>query len=352
MQKAEASRNTGFNVTALEELEIAGKEIEESITVKPQPDRVFSTSFYDEVDGVPLGVRLTHQNLTAGPTAIRQFFTLTAPLGPNSTIYSAFPLASPFGRAIAYTALFEGCNFATLNSTSVVKESHTPSSQTLGEIVRAAASGEMPQPSHLFITPAHLDSITKTITAHNRSSFFGSLAWKRKNIELAGGSLSDSTFWDGLGGLTTARRVSFGYGKADPWLKSVVVAGGPCPERTFPISRVALSVPLINAHIEAISTAPILASHPFDLQHFPPSKPEEEVAHVGPPAANVEVKLTADSDPEVDQTLQDPVGKLLYRGPSIGERVPALPAGPVQGEWNDTGRRATVHSNGTFRVLN
>jgi len=48
------------------------------------------------------------QNLTAGPTSIRQFFTLTTPLGPNSTIYSAFPLASPFGRAIAYTALFEG----------------------------------------------------------------------------------------------------------------------------------------------------------------------------------------------------------------------------------------------------
>lgn len=77
-----------------------------------------------------------------------------------------------------------------------------------------------------------------------------------------------------------------------------------------PVSRIALSVPLINTHIEPISTAPILASHPFDLQHFPPSKPEEEMAHVGPPAANVEVKLMADSDAEVDQNLQDPVGKV------------------------------------------
>jgi long-chain acyl-CoA synthetase len=75
-------------------------------------------------------------------------------------------------------------------------------------------------------------------------------------------------------------------------------------------------VPLINAHIEPISTAPILASHPFDLQHFPPSKPEEEVAHVGPPAANVEVKLVAESDIEVDiQALRDPVGKVRTARP-------------------------------------
>jgi hypothetical protein len=33
-QKAEASRNTGFNVTALEELEIVGREIEEPTTVE------------------------------------------------------------------------------------------------------------------------------------------------------------------------------------------------------------------------------------------------------------------------------------------------------------------------------
>lgn len=33
-QKAEASRNTGFNVIALEELEIVGKEVEEPTTVE------------------------------------------------------------------------------------------------------------------------------------------------------------------------------------------------------------------------------------------------------------------------------------------------------------------------------
>lgn len=105
-------------------------------------------------------------------------------------------------------------------------------------------------------------------------------------------------------------RIGFPYLRA-LFLKAILGRYiGPCQEGTFPVSRVALSVPLINAHIEPISTAPVLASHPFDLQHFPPSKPEEEVARVGPPAANVEVKLMADLEEEVDQTLQDPVGKV------------------------------------------
>lgn len=86
---------------------------------------------------------------------------------------------------------------------------------------------------------------------------------------------------------------------------------GPCEEKTFPTARLALSVPLINAHIEPISTAPIFASHPFDLQHFPPSRPEEEVAHVGPPAANLEVKLTGEKDADVSGESKDPLGKVL-----------------------------------------
>jgi long-chain acyl-CoA synthetase len=85
---------------------------------------------------------------------------------------------------------------------------------------------------------------------------------------------------------------------------------GPLSEGFFPRARLALSVPILNAHIEEISTAPVFASHPFDLQHFPLSSPDE-VAHVGPPGANVEVKLIAvDHDSEVDDTQGDPTGKV------------------------------------------
>ncbi|KAF8320094.1 acetyl-CoA synthetase-like protein [Clavulina sp. PMI_390] len=353
-QKAEASRNTGFNVMAFEELEAVGKEVDEPTTVERKPDRHMTTSFYDEVDGVPVGVRLTHENLTAGPTSIRSFFTLTTPLAPSSTILSAFPLASAFGRAIAYTAVFEGCNFATLDSTSIVKNMQNPTPQNLGEIVRAAASENLGQPTHLFITPSHLESITNTITAHNKSTILGGLAWARKENELAGGTISNTTIWDEYGGLADARRSSFGYSKTDPWLKAVVVAGAPCDEKTFPTSRLALSVPLINAHIEPISTAALFASHPFDLQHFHPSRPEEEVAHVGAPGANIEVKITGEKESDIDGIAKDPLGKLFYRGPSIGQPVlqnPATSQGISANQWVDSGRKALIHSNGTFRIL-
>lgn len=83
-------------------------------------------------------------------------------------------------------------------------------------------------------------------------------------------------------------------------------------EHTFPTARLALSIPIVNAHIETISTAPIFASHPFDLQHFPPTK-EDEVAHVGAPGANVEVKIVAiEHDSEVDVTINDPTGTVCY----------------------------------------
>lgn len=86
---------------------------------------------------------------------------------------------------------------------------------------------------------------------------------------------------------------------------------GPSNEADFPAARLALSVPLINAHIEPISTAPILATHPFDLQHFP-AKEGQEMVHVGPPAANVEIKLMANTDEEVDHNIHDPVGTVCF----------------------------------------
>lgn len=125
-----------------------------------------------------------------------------------------------------------------------------PLPQTLGEIVLAASSDNIPQPTHLimcvrtmplliriyishmllicdnFRTPSHLQSITSTIAAQNSSTFFSGLAWKRKSVELAGGSLSDTTFWDSFGGLSESRRLSFGYTKTNTWVKSVLVAGG------------------------------------------------------------------------------------------------------------------------------
>jgi len=316
------------------------------------PADLFSTTYYAMTEEVPAGVHITHMNLTSGPTAIRQFFTLTTPLSPASTVLSAFPLATPFGRAIAYTALLEGSNFATFDSTSLLQSVNAiaPVRPTLDEIVRAASSG-IPRPTHLFILPDHLDALRSSIIAHASSSFLSGWAWGRKLVDLSGGSLTENTFFDKIGGLSQARRATLGYSKTEPWLNGVVVAGGPCDESELPSARIALSIPIINAHIEPKSTAPVFASHPFDLQHFPPPVAESS-AHVGPPGPNMEVKLVApDEDAQVDETRGDPRGKVFYRGPSVCEPVQLHGKGVVNGQWVDSGRVGVIHSNGTFNIL-
>lgn len=361
-----AGRKSGFNVVTLEELESVGKGKESVIVPDFDPSQLFTTAYHDRIRNTPVGVKISHQTLTAGPTAIRQFFTLSTPLSASSTVLSAFPLTSPFGRAVLYTAVMEGASFGTVESTSLFKapeeNAHPSVSHSLDEIVRATSVPGFPRPTHLFLTPAHLNSLTTIIISHASSSTFGGWAWARKLVELASGSLSDSTIWDTLGSLSSSRRLALGWSSSEPWIKAVVVAGGPSQELTFPTSRLALSVPLINAHIEGLSTAPVFASHPFDLQHFPPEEPEDvlevlvddEMAHVGPPGANVEVKIGArKKDEEVDaEKGKDPMGKLFYRGPSVGVLVPESEQAKIlkNDGWVDSGLFARVHSNGTFRV--
>lgn len=84
---------------------------------------------------------------------------------------------------------------------------------------------------------------------------------------------------------------------------------GPVEESKLPTHRLALSVPIVIAHIDPRSTAPIFASHPYDLQHFPPAS-ESEVAHVGPPGGNVEIKLVGKEEVDVDETTRDPRGQV------------------------------------------
>ncbi len=66
------------------------------------------------------GTQLTHENLTAGVTATRALLPLSGAISPLDTIASSHSLSSAFGRAVAYTAVYEGTNFATFASTKLV----------------------------------------------------------------------------------------------------------------------------------------------------------------------------------------------------------------------------------------
>ncbi len=65
------------------------------------------------------GAQLTHENITAGVAAIRALLPASHPLSPLDTIVSAHSLSTAYGRAIAYTAVFEGTSFATLHSSKL-----------------------------------------------------------------------------------------------------------------------------------------------------------------------------------------------------------------------------------------
>lgn len=84
------------------------------------PKQVFTVSFYVTAAGDLRGAQLTHENVTAGVTAIRALFPTSGAISPLDTIVSSNSLSTAFGRAVAYTAIFEGSNFATTSSSRII----------------------------------------------------------------------------------------------------------------------------------------------------------------------------------------------------------------------------------------
>ncbi len=74
---------------------------------------MFTLAVYEVVDGVVFGAQLTHENVTAAVAAVRALFP---PLRSRRWILSCrqHPLSTAFGRAVAYTAIYEGTSFATV----------------------------------------------------------------------------------------------------------------------------------------------------------------------------------------------------------------------------------------------
>lgn len=79
-------------------------------------------------------------------------------------------------------------------------------------------------------------------------------------------------------------------------------------------ARLALSVPIVNAHQHPLVAGPVFFSHPLDFQDFPAKSatvnPEfEGIAHIGPPSINIEAKLVGVNDTAIESGA-DPVGEV------------------------------------------
>jgi len=310
----------------------------------------------------------THQNITAGVTAIRALLPPSTHLSALDTIISAHSLSTAFGRSVAYAALYEGTSFATLESSKhfqldlgmtydtdsysllLLTSGFTVSSSPIDDVMSTHHLG-LPPTTVLFLKPGHLDAVVDAIIANAKRSFLFPLAWRHKLAGIFEGFISKESLWDRLV-FDNARNTVFG--EDAPSIRAVVVSEGTVPASLLTPARIALSVPLVIAHTHPLVSAPILASHPQDVQTFAVTS-AQDIAHFGPPTVNVEVKLGGVDDGAVERG-DDPEGVLHVRGPIVG-RVLSLTDDPEADEepkaeepWVSTGNRARVQTNGAFKA--
>jgi long-chain acyl-CoA synthetase len=196
-----------------------------------------------------------------------------------------------------------------------------------------------------------MEALVNAIVSNAKKSLLFPLAWRHKVAGILEGYLTKESLWDRL--VFDDARSSV-LGEAAPSTRAVIVSDGTVPARLLTPARVAFSVPLVIAHTHPLVTAPILASHPHDMQTFAITS-DKELAHFGPPTVNVEVKLVGVDDGAVERG-GDPAGVLHMRGPIVG-RVLTLSDGPEEEEatkddepWVSTGGRVRVQTNGVFNA--
>ncbi|EPQ58407.1 hypothetical protein GLOTRDRAFT_137130 [Gloeophyllum trabeum ATCC 11539] len=348
----------GVRVLKFADVEKTGQQTQKIISATPDPNDVFTISFYSARPGQIRGAQLTHQNLTAGVAAVRTLLPLSSAISPLDTIVSAHSMNTAYGRAIAYTAIYEGTSFATLESAKIFTGSEA-NVQDISDLNKISFL-PIPFPTIAFLKPSHLHSLTTNILSQAKSSspFLFQLAWRHKVSGLGEGWLTKDSLWDRII-FEKARQDVMGVGAGT--LRGIVVSGGPLDAEALPPSRIALSIPIVNAHTHPIVPGPVLASHPLDLQSFPTAEEKKEsgpfatLYHTGPPSINLEAKLNGVND-EVIEGGGDPEGSLFVRGPSVGKEIVLGDDSweQVNGDedgWVDIGARARVASNGTFKVV-
>jgi long-chain acyl-CoA synthetase len=328
---------------------------------------VFTVSFYRDANDQVRAAHLTHQNITAGVAAIRALLPPSAPLSALDTIISAHPLITAFGRTVAYTALYEGTSFATLESSKLFRSTgmtHSDSFLRLKLIyditvdpspalvdLKSTQQLGLPPATVFFLKPTHLEAVVDAIVSDAKKSFIFPLAWRQKFSAMIEGYITKESLWDRLV-FDNARNTVLGEGA--PSLRAVVVSGGGVSVSKLTPARIALSVPLVIAHTHPLVSAPILASHPHDVQTFAVAS-GQEFAHVGPPTVNVEVKLVGVDDGVVEKG-GDPEGVLHVRGPIVGRvlsprnEIDAEEAPATDEPWVSTEDRACIQTNGVFRA--
>jgi long-chain acyl-CoA synthetase len=339
-----SSEQHGAKILNWSDLEAHGKQTDKLVVPAPRPSDVFSVSYYRDSDGALQGAQITHENMTAGVASIRGLFPPSTAISTLDTLVSSYTLSIPYGRAIAYTALYEGSSFTTLDSTKMFHEKEDNLDKKRNEEILTIASYSLPPCTLLFVLPDQLQYLVSAVSGMAEKSFLHSLAWRHKVATMANGFLTKDSLWDRLIFNEAREKI---IGESASTLRGVIVTGGLLSSQVVP-ARVNLSVPVINAYIHPAVCGPVMASHALDVQNFPCSGAEER-AHVGPPSVSLEVKVVGVNDNEVEAG-GNPEGNLLVRGPPVCGRDELTKSGDEE-SWVPTGVRAQVATNGTFRIF-
>ncbi|GAA6024103.1 hypothetical protein JCM11491_005994 [Sporobolomyces phaffii] len=308
-------------------------------------------------EGVALD--FSHINLTSSLVSWLSVFP-SSPLSTKptikDTIYTFHHPSTPYGLGLALLAI------STSASIYFPALSTDPSSE---EIEALFAARTAPAATLIFAPSATLATPLYTVVLEKMIGDSAIIIRQCRNGKLRllrEGSVSKTTIWDTI--LFKGLRKDLGV----HMLRGVFFAG-PLEQGKLETFRCTFGTPAVSTLVHPFLLAPLSHGHFYDYQRLPPPGTVrltgKEKAHVGPPAAGVELKLRGSEDDLAQGRIR---GEIFVRSPVLprphtlpssllhtDETLPTLP--PVPGakeaeaglsQWLRTGIRAEMSTEGVL----
>lgn len=262
-------------------------------------------------------------------------------------MWSQYAPTSPLGFAVALTALYHGASlyFGKADSDETIMDDIVKSKATVLLLLPKSAKAFHQQVNDKFtnVTP------------------FPNQVYAAKLWALRQGALDrDHPIWDRIS-LNKFRRV-YGLDR----VRTVVVFGQSAEDLLSQSHvdglRIMLGACVAHGLCHPMHPVPLAVSNMRDFQFMPSQRTAyllstDEKHHVGPPSANIQLKVKLD-DAEDDTKIQ---GQLLATGPALAKYTPETGTFTAQQErfttqpdgtiWFKTGLQASIAPNGTVRRI-
>lgn len=304
-------------------------------------------------------IAVKHANLVAGVTSqlasfpadkipsTADHFFVEANAAFNTPASSLMATRTPAGFALALTALYTGAAITADLLTSSYDDPNPATSTAFAQN----------KPTLVYASAEGASSLACALATCSRRTPLVSWATKNKLFTLRNGTfsrkgLADSLVYKHAREATRSDRV-----------RNLLIAGrgDTVPQALLDSLRSHLGCAVLNAYLphlhSAAVTAPISATHAFDLQAFAEHETGgmQVPAHVGPPSVSAEVKLVQSklaveagfniAGDRKEGHSGDPMGEVLVHGNIVAHSA------DNEQEWSLTGDLAAFRSNGTLVVL-